>query len=114
MLNEYFNVIGPIVNKFIGDAMIAVYHVPLDQTQHALRAVRSAPKMRDTQEVLDTQRVARDQMPLHIGIGVNSGPVVAGNIGHEQRLEYTVIGNAANLAQRIEGPTKEAGAVLLV
>ena len=121
MLNEYFNVMVPIVNKydgfvnkFIGDAMMAVYNVPVDQSQHELRAVRTALEMHQALETLNQQRMDRGQPPLRIGIGVNTGPVVAGNIGHEQRLEYTVIGDAVNLAQRIEAHTKTAGVALLV
>lgn len=121
MLNEYFTEMVEIIfrydgflNKFIGDAIMAVYNVPLSQESPALRAVRTAIDMRDALERLNQRRVQRGDFPLKIGIGINTGPVVAGNIGHEQRLEYTVIGDAVNLAQRIESQTKVSGTTILI
>ena len=121
MLNEYFNVMVEIVfkydgflNKFIGDALMAIYNVPLDQTQPELRAVQTAVEMMHRLNDLNDDRAKRGQFPVKIGIGINTGPVVAGNIGHEKRLEYTVIGDAVNLAQRIESQTKVAGATVLI
>ena len=121
MLNEYFNEMVEIVfkydgflNKFIGDAMMAVYNAPIDQPEPELKAVKTALEMLDALQRLNAKRTQRGQFPLRIGIGINTGMVVAGNIGHEQRLEYTVIGDAVNLAQRIESQTKVSGASLLV
>jgi len=121
MLNEYFNEMVEIVfkhdgflNKFIGDALMAVYNAPIDQPEPEMRAVRTALEMLDALQKLNQKRTARGQFPLRIGIGINTGPVVAGNIGHEQRLEYTVIGDAVNLAQRIESQTKVTGSSLLI
>lgn len=121
MLNEYFNEMVEIVfrydgflNKFIGDALMAVYNAPIDQPNPELRAVRTALEMLDALHKLNGMRSSRGQFPLRIGIGVNTGPVVAGNIGHMQRLEYTVIGDAVNLAQRIESQTKVTGSSLLI
>lgn len=121
MLNEYFNEMVEIVfrydgflNKFIGDALMAVYNAPLEQSEPELRAVRTALEMLEALHKLNGVRSSRGQFPLRIGIGVNTGPVVAGNIGHEQRLEYTVIGDAVNLAQRIESQTKVTGSSLLI
>ena len=121
MLNEYFNVMVEIVfeydgllNKFIGDALMAIYNVPLSQTLPELRAVQTAVKMMTSLDRLNTERQARGDFPIHIGIGINTGSVVAGNIGHERRLEYTVIGDAVNLAQRLESQTKMAGATILI
>lgn len=121
MLNEYFNVMVEIIfkydgflNKFIGDALMAIYNVPLDQTRPELRAVATAIEMMQDLDKLNADREKRGQFPIKIGIGVNTGPVVAGNIGHEKRLEYTVIGDAVNTAQRLESQTKVAGATILL
>lgn len=121
LLNEYFTEMVEIVfkydgflNKFIGDAIMAVYNVPLEQSQPELRAVRTAIEMLQALERLNQRRQARGLFPLRIGIGINTGPVIAGNIGHEERLEYTVIGDTVNLAQRIESQTKVTGMPLLI
>jgi adenylate cyclase len=121
MLNEYFNVMVEIVlkydgflNKFIGDALMAIYNVPLDQTAPELRAVCTAIEMMQSLDLLNADRERRGQFPIKIGIGINTGPVVAGNIGHEKRLEYTVIGDAVNTAQRLESQTKVAGVTILL
>ena len=121
MLNEYFNVMVEIVfknegflNKFIGDALMAVYNVPVDQTDPELRAVTTAIEMLDALDKLNKRRAERGQFAIKIGIGINTGPVTAGNIGHVKRLEYTVIGDTVNLAQRIESQTKVTGMPLLI
>jgi adenylate cyclase len=121
MLNEYFNVMVEIVfthdgflNKFIGDALMAVYNVPIDQNEPELRAVRTALQMISALDELNQQRAERGQFALKIGIGINTGPVVSGNIGHMKRLEYTVIGDTVNLAQRIESQTKVSGMPILI
>ncbi len=121
MLNEYFNVMVEIVfkhdgflNKFIGDALMAVYNVPIDQTAPELRAVQTALEMLEALAELNKKRAAAGQYTLKIGIGINTGPVTAGNIGHVKRLEYTVIGDTVNLAQRIESQTKVTGMPILI
>ncbi|MEL6545805.1 MAG: adenylate/guanylate cyclase domain-containing protein [Myxococcota bacterium] len=121
LLNEYFTEMVEIIfkydgflNKFIGDAIMAVYNAPLGQNRPELRAVRTAVEMQLALNRLNERRAARGQFAIRVGIGINTGPVVAGNIGHEQRLEYTVIGDAVNLAQRIESQTKVTGASILI
>ncbi len=121
LLNEYFTEMVEIIfkydgflNKFIGDAIMAVYNAPLGQSHPELRAVRTAIEMQLALARLNERRQERGQFPIRVGIGINTGPVVAGNIGHEQRLEYTVIGDAVNLAQRIESQTKVTGAQVLI
>jgi class 3 adenylate cyclase len=121
MLNEYFNVMVEIVfknagflNKFIGDALMAVYNVPVEQENPELRAVTTAIEMIEALDLLNKRRAARGQFAIKIGIGINTGPVTAGNIGHMRRMEYTVIGDTVNLAQRIESQTKVTGMPLLI
>ncbi|MBN1961188.1 MAG: adenylate/guanylate cyclase domain-containing protein [Deltaproteobacteria bacterium] len=121
MLNEYFTEMVEIIfkydgfiNKFIGDAIMAIYNVPIDQPDPELRAIKTGLEMLEALDRLNQRRQDRGQFTLKIGIGINTGPVVAGNLGHERRLEYTVIGDMVNLAQRIESQTKVTGTPLLV
>jgi len=121
MLNEYFTEMVEIVfkhegfvNKFIGDAIMAIYNVPLDQPDPEMRAVKTGLEMLASLDALNKRREERGQFAIKIGIGINTGPVVAGNLGHERRLEYTVIGDTVNLAQRIESQTKVTGTPLLI
>jgi class 3 adenylate cyclase len=121
MLNEYFTVMVESIfkyegflNKFIGDALMAVYNVPLDQTFPELRAVCTALEMKNNLDTLNISRSKKGLFAIKMGIGINTGAVVAGNIGHKKRLEYTVIGDAVNLAQRLESQTKESNVSLLV
>ncbi len=116
-LNEYFvrMVNRVIVNdgtlhKFIGDAVMAVWGdvLPSDIEVDAKRAVRAAVQMREELIELNKLRRARGLFDFHIGMGLNHGTVVVGNIGAEgQKLEFTVIGDAVNLASRLEGVTKQ-------
>ena len=121
LLNEYFqtmvNVIHAqdgFVNKFIGDAIMAVYNVPGNQEDHPYRAVQTGFSMLNTLNVLNDLRIHRGEVPIKIGIGINTGEVIAGNIGHPERMEYTVIGDSVNIAQRIEGQTKIVQKHLLI
>ncbi len=121
LLNEYFTVMvtiimeeGGVVDKYIGDAIMAVFGAPVPKADDALRAVRAAVRMREALGALNERLEARGMPALRTGIGVHSGEVVAGNIGSEQRMEYTVIGDTVNLASRLEGATKELGEPLVV
>jgi len=89
---------GGMIDKFAGDAVMAVFGVPDPQPDHADRALRCALAMQRRQEELN----AESELPLDMGIGVNTGVVVAGTVGGGGRLEYTVVGDAVNVAQRLQ------------
>ena len=104
-LNEYFSTMIDVVfrfdgtvNKFIGDAMVVLYGAPVALGNEALRAVRTAQGMRRALETMNRARVAAGRPPIRIGIGIDSGEVVVGNIGSPRRLEYTAIGEPVNNA----------------
>ena len=109
MLNEYFEAITSavfandgFVDKFVGDELMAVFGVPLDQPDHAVRAARSALGIKEHLAELNRLRAARGAQPLQCGIGIHCGPAAAGHIGTAARANYTVVGDTVNLAARIE------------
>jgi len=121
LLNEYMTRMvavirahGGIVDKYVGDAIMALWGVPLGGDNDTVRAVSACLAMRQELAVLNELRVARGHVPLKIGMGLNIGPVIAGNIGSDEKMEYTVIGDSVNLASRIESMTKEYGTDLLI
>ena len=120
MLNIYLHQMTEIVfkhqgvlDKYIGDAVMAFWNAPLDQPDHAREAVETAIEMRDTL-VRMNQDKAFGERELHIGLGVNTGEMVVGNVGGEARFDYTVIGDNVNLASRLEGLTKEYGIGIII
>lgn len=120
-LDEYFGHMGQIVrghegmlNKFLGDGMLAVWGVPDQQEDHAVRAVRAALDMRKKLVELNEHRVREGRAEIRIGVGVHTGVVAAGMLGGADQREYTVIGDAVNLASRIESLTKALGTDVLV
>jgi adenylate cyclase len=121
MLNEYFEVmVGCVerhqgrVNKFIGDAIMAMWGAPDSTGNDEALALKCALDMRLELAKLNEMRISRGQAPIKIGVGIHVGDVLAGTIGSKSRLEYTVIGDAVNLASRLEASTKAFGVDLLV
>lgn len=121
MLNEYFSIMVRIINKhhgvvdkFIGDAIMAIWGAPKTTGEDCVHALRACLEMRQALADLNEVRIQRRQDPLWVGMGLHAGPAVSGIIGHEERMEYTVIGNTVNTASRIEASTKAFGADLLV
>jgi adenylate cyclase len=104
---------GGTVDKYIGDAIIAFWNAPLDDSDHAEHAVQSALDMRVALERLNKQRNARGETSMHFGIGINSGPCNVGNMGSSRRFDYSVLGDTVNLTSRIEGLSKNFGVDIL-
>ena len=92
---------GGVVDKYVGDEVMALFGAPMAQPDHALCAVRAALKLRERTEALNARRQARGDPPFSIGIGVNTGAAVAGNTGSSKRLNYTVLGASVNEASRL-------------
>ncbi|HEY9599097.1 MAG TPA: adenylate/guanylate cyclase domain-containing protein, partial [Cyanophyceae cyanobacterium] len=116
MLNEYFGLMAePIfthkgtLDKYIGDAIMAVFRSPAQLEDHGWRAVQTALEMRASLRDFNVHRLAQNKKPIRIGIGIHSGTAISGNIGHSRRMEFTVIGDDVNLASRLEGTTKLYG-----
>lgn len=121
MLNRYFSTMsstiaenGGLVNKFGGDSVLAVFGTPLNPNpDHAAHAVRAALGMVKALAEFNREQ-AKSWLPeIMIGIGIATGDVVAGNVGSKKKLEYTVIGDAVNVASRLQTMTKEAGHTVL-
>ena len=121
LLNEYLAPMTRIVmeergtlDKFIGDAVMALYNAPLTVEEHAAHACRSALKMLDKLGELNVEFARRGVPNLDIGIGINTGEAVVGNMGADMRFDYTAIGDNVNLASRLEGLNKFYGTHILV
>jgi class 3 adenylate cyclase/ActR/RegA family two-component response regulator len=118
LLNEYFSYMadvigaeGGIIDKFIGDAVMVLFGVPTSHGDDADRAVATARNMHRALTLMNERRAEPE---LRIGVGLGSGPVIAGQLGSPHRMNYTVIGDPANLASRIEGVTKAYGSSILI
>jgi adenylate cyclase len=97
---------GGMVDKYIGDAMMAIFNAPLDQDNHEDAAIKTAVQIRD--------EIQAAELGIAIGIGINSGPVVVGNMGSDSRFDYTAIGSDVNLAARCESSCKAVGQDLVI
>jgi len=105
---------GGMVDKYIGDAMMAIFNAPLDLDNHEQRAVDCALDMQKGMLFLNDELEKEGLPSITIGIGINSGEAVVGNMGSETRFDYTAIGDAVNTAARTESACKEAGHNLLI
>ena len=120
MLNDYFSVMVGIINrndgivdKFIGDAIMAIWGAMSEEPERE-KAINACLEMRQALEGFNQDRLARNLEEIKIGIGLHCGDAIAGTIGSDERMEYTVIGDTVNLAARIEASTKAFGTDLLV
>lgn len=121
MLNDYLSRMSDVIlkfkgtiDKFIGDAIMAIFGAPIAQKDHAFKACNVALQMISELKKLNVQRIAKGDSPLEIGIGLNTGEMTVGNIGSQKRFDYTVIGDAVNLAARLESLTKQFGVNIII
>jgi len=119
MLNKFFGEMSAIIikhggylDKFIGDAVMAVFGIPVPHSGDPERALKTAFAMLERLEILN--KINYFGRPLKIGIGIHTGPLMAGNIGSEQRMNYTVIGDTVNVASRLQALTKEYSVPILI
>jgi adenylate cyclase len=113
ILNEYLTDMSEIimkhdgiVDKFMGDGIMAFWNAPLDQNEHAVLACRTALDSIQRLEIIRQEFAARKLPPIDCRIGINTGPAVVGNMGSKKRFDYTVMGDSVNLASRLEGANK--------
>jgi adenylate cyclase len=120
-INEYMTAMTDVIfrhdgvlDKYIGDEIMAFWNAPRDQPDHAQRACQAALEMVQELQRLHASWARRNLPQLDIGIGINTGPMVVGNMGSRDRLAYTVIGDTVNVASRLQSLNKELGTRVLV
>jgi adenylate cyclase len=121
MLNEYFTIMvdiitreGGMLDKFIGDAIMAAFGIPIAHDDDEDRAMRAAISMITELWDWNKVRVARGELPIDHGVGLNTGNIVSGNIGSPKRMDFTMIGDGVNLAARLESACKQYSARILI
>jgi len=121
LLNEYFTLMvehltreGGMLDKFIGDAIMAAFGIPVPHEDDEDRAMRTAIAMIRELQAWNAGRAKTGGLPVDIGIGLNTDTVVSGNIGSPKRMDYTVMGDGVNLASRLESACKQYGARILI
>ena len=102
------------VDKFVGDMVMALYGAPLDDADHAEHAVQTALAMIATLDELNQEWASEGKPQLDIGIGINTGDMIAGNIGSDTIMSYTVIGDTVNLGARLESLNKDYGTRIII
>ena len=105
---------GGTIDKFMGDCIMAFWNAPLDNDKHRQLAVKSAIEMQIELALLNVQLVAEGLPRINIGIGINTGEALVGNMGSDQRFDYSVIGDPVNLASRLESSSKTLGKTLVI
>jgi adenylate cyclase len=105
---------GGTIDKYMGDCIMAFWNAPIDTPNHKELAVKSALEMIDKLKELNDSNGFGDSNKINIGIGINTGKCIVGNMGSEQRFDYSVIGDPVNLASRLEGVSKNYDATLVV
>jgi len=116
-LNPMSNIIinqGGTIDKYMGDAIMALFGAPLIQADHPRLACRAALEMTASLEALNQEWTTQGRPPLRVGVGVNTGPVAVGNMGSDRLFDYTAIGDNVNLASRLEGLNKYYGTSILI
>jgi adenylate cyclase len=121
LLNRYLSLMtkvimesGGTVDKFEGDAIMAFWGAPLPQDDHAWRACRAALDQQEIMARFRAEVLAEGLPELRVRMGLNTGPMIVGNMGSEDRFDYTVMGDAVNLASRLEGANKQYGTYLMI
>ena len=105
---------GGTLDKYIGDAQMAFWNAPLDETKHCKDAVEAALQMLGSLDEFNREITSEGTPPFGMGIGINTGTVVVGNMGSDQRFDYTCLGDAVNLASRLEGQSKNYGVLIVL
>jgi adenylate cyclase len=121
IMNRYMTVVTKVIlenegtlDKYIGDATMSFWNAPLDNRKHAKDSVKAALEMLDAVRIFNEEIAKEGVPPFGLGIGCNTGVVVVGNMGGEQRFDYTCLGDAVNLASRLEGQSKNYGVLIVL